>query len=448
MNILAYGGRHEQAEAFSKKQQLTREQYTILMKSYAKNGMASRAPSIIDIMFETEHAKPDTFSFNVAINALADSPRKDAFEKAYALFRRMEDDPLCTELGIQPDAWTYTALLKCLASKASYMEGYVTTAEEIFHEMQCRCQAGDKNVIINDVVYSLMIKIYLRAGESAKAEEIINNLKSPSERVYTDIIAYWAKEGSIEAAQQAVALLLRMKNRAKAGVADVQPSLWTYSLVIGAFANCNDPEAAKRVWSLVEDMKVEGVDMNSVIYTQLIYYFCKSPAERQLLVKADLLLKQMEESENPNLRPDYRHFSIVKKGWLELCEIDEAEDILLRWIEATVKANHQTGIVKPVHFESIIMAWIHAGDLVRATRLLFQLDEMSCLRKIKEGPGLSIHTTLLQHWEGSQDQKKYKYIPRLKLTIASLQNVSQRQNQIEEQIDRLGLNHFKRLNGG
>jgi pentatricopeptide repeat protein len=447
MNILAYGGRHEQAEAFSKKQQLTREQYTILMKSYAKNGMASRAPSIIDVMLETEHAKPDTFSFNVAINALAESPRKDAFEKAYALFRRMEDDPLCAELGIQPDSWTYTALLKCLASKARFMEGYVTTAEEIFHEMQCRCQAGDKNIMINDVAYTLMIKIYLRAGESKKAEEVINNLKSPSERVYTDIIAYWAKEGTIEAAQQAVALLLRMKNRAKAGMANVQPSLWTYSLVIGAFANCKDPEAAKRVWSLVEDMKLEDVEMNSVIYTQLISYFCSSPAERHLLVKADLLLKQMEESKNPNLRPDYRHFSIVKKGWLEIGDIDEAEDILLRWIESTVQANHQTGTVKLVHIESIIMAWVQAGDLVRATRLLFQLDEMSCLRKIKEGPGLSIHTTLLQNWEDSLNQKKHKYIPRLKLKIADLQSISQRQNEIDEQIDRLGLNHFKRLNG-
>eukprot|EP00537_Pseudo-nitzschia_pungens_P004825 CAMPEP_0172356002 /NCGR_PEP_ID=MMETSP1060-20121228/342_1 /TAXON_ID=37318 /ORGANISM="Pseudo-nitzschia pungens, Strain cf. cingulata" /LENGTH=1074 /DNA_ID=CAMNT_0013075879 /DNA_START=138 /DNA_END=3362 /DNA_ORIENTATION=- len=160
------------------------------MKNYADNGQQKQ---------QQEHLRPTTRSFNTALNALSCQKTTDAARRAEdtltLMFRSYRDDGAASK----PDAFSYTALLRCYQGLA--------TAEA--------AQRG------HDVL-SRMEELF----EADLLDE------PPDTYHYTIVCSTWSLSRSKQAPQKCIELLARMKQKDRDGWPRVKPNIRTYNAVL------------------------------------------------------------------------------------------------------------------------------------------------------------------------------------------------------------------------
>ncbi len=86
---------------------------TQVLNAYAVQGAGGRASSLLNLMetmAETnEMLKPDTYSFNTVLKALANSKEKGSVERARGILQKMEERYANGEESAKPVAITYVS---------------------------------------------------------------------------------------------------------------------------------------------------------------------------------------------------------------------------------------------------------------------------------------------------------------------------------------------------
>jgi pentatricopeptide repeat protein len=417
----------------------------VIIKAYGKARQGHKATQLVKEMLQSQspESRPTITTFNTLLNALAES--ETTATVALETFQFLDQDPQCKQdLQLEPNLFTFAALLKCLSRSVDPNAG--NQAEQVLHNMLSRWkQSQDKSIKPNEVCYSLAIQACLSCGDHARAEAILRRLERwKSEhlgpRTYTTILKYHYSSIVPDAPNKAEQILDRMREMFKT-YPKVYPNPYCYNLVLATWSRHKDVElAADSMWKLFLEMQEEkeySAAPDMVTYTTLITFFVRSGSDRrnlQWIQKADTLLHFMETSENPSCQPGVEHYQMVMDGWLVLEDVSRATGVLLRRTKAGI---HRKKLgPTPAAIQKVLQGWIHTNQakngihLVRATVLLEELEKWKEKVQCDEdnnrqedswkGPDRRNYATLLSAWQNSRHPKKNQYVESLKTKLTDM----------------------------
>jgi pentatricopeptide repeat protein len=264
--------------------------------SVSKKIAAQRAEDLLTIMealSEAEgnsHILPDVYSYTTVIQCWAKCLRPD---KAQDVFNQMTIDR-----GLQPNKLTYTALINAL-SKSCQPE----LAEQILHQMIENNEDdednnnNENNLLPDTVTFSSVIDGWSRVASKDRPEaatralHILETMKNhaaegmgPNARTYTSVLTALAKSGTWDACEKAKILVQNMEEVYNNSTDDASSSSAGTSI-----SNNNDDK-----WSMRP---------TNIHYNCLLNAYARSP-QADKGIKAELILKEMENHPRLDCRPD------------------------------------------------------------------------------------------------------------------------------------------------
>jgi len=235
--------------------------------------------------------KPTLKMYNIAIDAIAKSRRRDSIKEIEDIIERME-----TYFAMSPDSTSYNTLLYAFSQQT-------------------------------------------RNG-AAKCEAFLRELQdNPETRKYVDVISYnvvmnawsktdyaWAKNNAHHAAHQAEGLLREMQNEFSKGCLQLKPTLVSFTTVIDAWSRISskDLEAAQRaedILDLLDELSEIDNDLrpNAFTFHAVMNAWSKSSLPNSAKKVQNLLDKMIDRfhAGNHSLKPGKISFSIAIKAWAE-----------------------------------------------------------------------------------------------------------------------------------
>jgi hypothetical protein len=196
----------------------------------------------------------------------------------------------------------------------------------------------------------------------------------------------------------------------------LKPDVYCYNIVMNAWSKTRHTDSGMRMWMLYEQMKKDNVAADSTTYTTLISFFAVSKDQIQLQ-RATFLLQCMEENEQPELRPDFRHFVPIIKGWLSTGNVDTATKVLMRFANTSNSAVYP----HPSIIDMVMHQWLQVGDLETATSLIYKFGELKDANDLPKGPHSQSYKSLLEAWNMSKHPEKSVNIQKLQNGLATLE---------------------------
>lgn len=184
---------------------------------------------------------PDDVTFNTVMHTIANSHASDSPRRAMALLERMErlyESGLI--IGAKPDIITYNAVLDALAKSGGGVES-ARLAEEMLDDLE--------------ELYDLRRR--RRRRSAGGGETVVGTTTASSVDIRPDVYSYnivigaWANCGY---ANRAVSLLDRMTRQANRGRTALQPDATTYNSVLHAWSQSSDRNAPVKALGLLEIM--------------------------------------------------------------------------------------------------------------------------------------------------------------------------------------------------
>jgi hypothetical protein len=114
--------------------------------------------------------------------------------------------------------------------------------------------------------------------------------------------------------------------------------------------------------------------------------------------------------------PSFRHFGPVIRGFLRIGDVESATRVLLRRLDACTKDSKPWEKPNSMTIGLVVQAWIRF-DLLRATLLLYQIEELHDTKPLPDGPNAQIYTALLALWSRSANPEKLMHMERLSKKI-------------------------------
>jgi len=415
-DIYVRAGKHDKVETITQNLRLNSVLSTILIKSFGMADKADKATIILKSMLSDPEVNPTIETFGTVMKAWAESSRPDALEEAFAILQLMNTEPKCMQLNIQPNTIIFNALLKCLSKSSSKDAGQ--KAVEIFCEMERRYLLGDDEVKPDITAYIFAMKTCLRVGDADRAERLMDRMEKsdrpPNIVAYCDILSYWSRLGTPEAAERAERILMHMKQLAKTKNPDVKPEVFAYTIVMNAWSKSGHSESGERVWRLYEQMKAENIKPSIATFNTLIV-FLSTLKDETMLKRAESLLQLMEKSERPDLQPDFRQFNPVIKGWLSIDSVEDATRVLLRFSNSPAKPNI-------IMMNMVVNGWIKNRNLDRAMLLVAKMQELKDANVLPEGPNYRTYRHLLYGWKKFRQADRPGSMQELKDRVAALES--------------------------
>lgn len=343
---------------------------------------------------------------NSLMNAWAESSSIDAVDKAFDVLRLVQNVPECT---VRPDRYTYGTLLKCLARARGFSRRDCgKRAVELLDEMQRLHDAGDQNMFPDVVAYTLAMRACLHANDTSRINEIMARMKSskstlPNLRSYSELLSYYSKLGTPEAAARCEAILSQLKQLSVSNP-DLKPNVYIYTMAISAWLRSGFEAASNRAWNLLDRMKREGIEPSMVTNTAFVTHFCKS-GEREDLERADFVVSCMESRSMVDL-PNFGHYSAVIKGWLDLGQVAKANDVLMRCVKTFKKSQRGDCAPSAIVIDMVMQGWIREGNLNQALSLIQCFQELKDKSLIPAGPNLRSYSDLLEAWKASDQPER------------------------------------------
>jgi hypothetical protein len=237
------------------------------------------AERLLRRMMDDEAVHPDAVSFNLLMDAWANSNRENSLEKVMQIYHHMEGLQNDGKNDVSPSIRTINAVLHAHAKKAatftaqSNREGYeaaskcAADAYRILQDAKKRYkETGDPDWQPDVATYTSCIDVYARVGtyQAAKmAGELLNEVKELyaqtknykyklNFRTYTTVVSAWSRTRSDESPARVEALLTEMAKDPA-----TRPNARTYTAAIQCWARSRDPLKAKRVLKILMDMREE-----------------------------------------------------------------------------------------------------------------------------------------------------------------------------------------------
>jgi hypothetical protein len=134
--------------------------FNTVLNAYAVQGAGSRASTLLaqmESMSESdEMLKPDTYSFNTVLKALANSKEKGSVDRARQILDKMEERYATGDISVKPDAISYNTVILAYANNGGMRTGAAATA--IVKRMEDRFLNGDLDVKPTSPTYTSLIK--------------------------------------------------------------------------------------------------------------------------------------------------------------------------------------------------------------------------------------------------------------------------------------------------
>lgn len=255
-----------------------------VLNAWSKSGQkfkkGKKCEKLLDGMIEIarregrQEMAPDTSSFNIVLNALAQGKEKNAEMRAEALLERMEalassssssDDGVAFDC--QPDEISYNTVLNCWAM--SRQNGAADRATAILGHMKKRNEVGLTTVHPDWSTYTTVLKAWARSRDVAAinhAEDVFSEYRAACEDgrwgfshsaiAYNSMINCYAKSKDPDAGKRALELFETMKaNMGKPGWELCFVDIYTYTSLIDTMSKQQSYEASEKAIALLEEVE-------------------------------------------------------------------------------------------------------------------------------------------------------------------------------------------------
>jgi hypothetical protein len=363
---------------------------------------------------------------NTLMNAWAESTRRDALNHAFAILRSLDDIPECK---IRPDRYTYGTLLKCLANvQGSARKDCGKQAIDLLDEMQRLHDAGQANLSPDVVTYTLAVRACLHANDTNRITEIMGRMKSskstqPNRRLYNELLLYYSKLRSPEAAARCETILAQMKQLAVSDP-ELKPDVYSYTMVISAWLRSGFEAASSRAWNLLERMKREKIEPSMITNTLLVTYLCKSTS-REDIQKADFVVSCMENRSDSDL-PESQLYFVLINGWINVGDLERSNEVLMRCVKTYSKSQKRDCAPSAIMIDMVMQSWIRRGDLERAWTVINTFEEMKKRDLIPAGPSLNSYSILLEAWKTSAHPKRDTTIRSIERKLVTMKQIDRK----------------------
>eukprot|EP01082_Thalassiosira_pseudonana_P013552 g12230.t1.1.5e17418b g12230 g12230.t1 contig6:1503044-1505148(-) len=252
--------------------------------------------------------------------------------------------------------------------------------------------------------YTALIDAYAKS-DIVHAKEVIarimeSNVVELTVPMSNAIIGAYTNMGTREAAEQATSILERMEYLREFGDGSVKPTVYSYSLVISAWAKCGSFDAAtfaentlnRLLESYEQVVNQEGEDSvyagelrpNSIVFNSVIDAWACSGSQEAGSKAEDLLHKMEVYSRlgHYDVRPDTITFNTCIKAWCNSNRADAPQkaEAILKKLETYPQYPRKNGIlvVRPnlLSYNTVINSWaksMHSDSAIRAQKLLTRM---------------------------------------------------------------------------
>eukprot|EP00531_Pseudo-nitzschia_arenysensis_P009160 CAMPEP_0116140704 /NCGR_PEP_ID=MMETSP0329-20121206/13998_1 /TAXON_ID=697910 /ORGANISM="Pseudo-nitzschia arenysensis, Strain B593" /LENGTH=760 /DNA_ID=CAMNT_0003635853 /DNA_START=165 /DNA_END=2444 /DNA_ORIENTATION=+ len=336
---------------------------------------------------EGEGMAPDTNSFNIVINALAQGREKNSEFRAEALLERMEslsgsnnreEGDTSISLNCTPDEISFNTVLNCWATSGH--KGAAERAIAILDHMKKRHQAGVTDVEPDWSTYTTVLKACARSRDSDainRAEAVFSEYQEACESeesdlshnafAYNSMINCYAKSNHPDAGELAINLFETMKaNLDKPGWEMCFLDVYTYTSLIDVISTKQSYEASQQAISLLEEVEESFAKTGDLrfqpnirLYTSVVKAIARS---HKIPDRVKAILDRVESSTDKEVKPDVVFYNalINAYGWSDVeGRSQKSFEILKNMISLTKSGKFPD--VKPdtVSFNSVLNACAH-----------------------------------------------------------------------------------------
>jgi PPR repeat family len=234
------------------------------------------------------------------------------------------------------------------------------------------------------------------------------------------VINAYAKVGSTQAAERAVALLSRMIRRASKEVEDVRaglrskksvernravrPDTVVFNACINAWATSRDPQAGKKAMEILEQMKAlaatvdeQRYDLNPDTVTYNTVLSCWSHCgDKNAALQAEKIVKEMRaishQSPTSAVHANTVTFNTVLHAWSQ-SKLPNAASRAEELIEYMIQSNDHTISPDKYSFNSVMDAISKSKEPHKGRRARAWLDRLHQMYDERQGPNLKPTTT-------------------------------------------------------
>jgi pentatricopeptide repeat protein len=434
LDIFVRAGKFEKAQDIFQRIKPTNVNCNIMIKAYGELDQAEKGNELLTSMLQSTIVHPCTMTFNHLINAWEKSSRKDRVEQAFRVFQIMKEDAKCIDLGVVPDAVTYTALFKVLLHQRKTSKTGALQANELLDEMYMSHKAGYIERGPGKFEFGVAIRMLLGTGHLKEAHTLMERAESMGapvdKRTYVMFLSHWSKDADTGAAIRAENLLASMMKRSKTDDPSVRPDTLCYKLVMDAWSNqvrstFGEQKIALHVWNLYQEMIREGVKVDGPCFTRTIYCLSNDTSDYKykMLERAENVILSMENGEDAKHLLRSTHYDHVISGWIRLTNAARAERLFLRQSETYIRLRNPN--VLPSHriADELLQCWIQNDELLCANEFL---EKLQALQEIHElpGPDPLMYEKLLKAWSMSELSDKETMVQKLELQLSKLKNLN------------------------
>jgi len=347
--------------------------YTTVMKAWIKVGRLTRngrqAAEHSERIMDEMHTKPDAYAYTTVINAWAQSGQKDfAAERAQEILNRLENDP-----NVQSDIHAYTACMSAWVK--SYNPKAVDQIEALMERMESLDHVEINLMAYNTYIHALAVHGSTR-GMPKKANDLLDSLEQ----------------------------------RFQTGQINFAPNIFSYNLVLEAWARSSEESAAVRAMEVFRNLlKTERVRPDRFSFNQVLVSFSRSSIAGSAR-QAEQILKYMKDAFETGIindRPGSLEYSAVIASHARIGEPGSAQraEQLLAYLEMKTAAGDDHFKPNLVAFNDVIDAWARSGEGTLAARKAEAL--LARLRFLVEAgdetmqPNIVTYNRLLQCWAHS-----------------------------------------------
>lgn len=406
-------------EMMQKAQYLQAEDIDCIMPTYAESSLSGDSMSASTVPYTADdydcanlkgiigkNMKVERKTFHFLLDAWAFSNEDDSAEKAIQLLECMEQScgrissvsatPLMNEslLFLEPDVRSYTKTMNAIARCGAINAG--VQAEVIFQRMK------KYGIEPNSFTYTALIQAHANSGASIRAHELLqiliqrfeleyqeherghNNIHNtfvtqslssplgsttllqPTAKAFQAVMSAYSKAGQPENVEIVVSQIEKLYDKYSdtlfGSTTAFRPNHFHYNTLISAWANSQETYGAERAEYVLERMK-KYVQPTTVSYNAVIDAYAKFG----LADKAEALLRTMLDNDGSSApKPNTRSFNSVMNAWAKSKHIDNAlnAELILDLMEKRYEQGD--GNVRPdVHsFCTVINGKLFSGILL------------------------------------------------------------------------------------
>lgn len=279
--------------------------------------IAKRAEEYLYEMLRSkdEDARPDCWSFNMAISAWSRSGDWELAEKAEALVTALEK--YHAECGYssktEPNTNTWNCLIACYSR--SQLIDKARRSHAVLEKMKDLSRNhGRTNQRPDAVTYNSVMSSYAKSKEKdapQKVEALLREMYAayeesgykwlkPSSRSFNTCFDAWAKSKQPEAADRIMDWIQRMQDSFDKGTSPVAPNKWTYNAYLEALSKVRRPEIGIEAEKVLETMEAKvqlgqfHLKPDVLTFTNVIHCIALSGAE-DAFERAYAILLRMED---------------------------------------------------------------------------------------------------------------------------------------------------------